>query len=90
MSLADIDLFELNEAFAAQAIACERELKFDRDRLNPLGGGISVGHPIGMSGALDPPDARVPDARPGRGAGARDAVHLGWSGLAVVLERTDR
>ena len=51
LSLADIDLIEINEAFAAQVIACERELKFDRDRLNLLGGGISLGHPIGMSGA---------------------------------------
>ena len=51
LSLADIDLIEINEAFAAQVLACERELKFDRDRLNLLGGGISLGHPIGMSGA---------------------------------------
>ena len=51
LSLADIDLIEINEAFAAQVIACERELKFDRDRLNVNGGGISLGHPIGMSGA---------------------------------------
>ncbi len=47
----DFELIEINEAFAAQVIACERELKFDRDRLNVKGGGISVGHPIGMSGA---------------------------------------
>src|SRR5262245_7366519 len=51
LSLADMDLIEINEAFAAQVIACERELKFDRDRLNVNGGGISLGHPIGMSGA---------------------------------------
>jgi acetyl-CoA C-acetyltransferase len=51
LSLADVDLIEINEAFAAQVIACDRELKFDRDRLNLLGGGISLGHPIGMSGA---------------------------------------
>ena len=47
----DFELIEINEAFAAQVIACERELKFDRDRLNVNGGGISIGHPIGMSGA---------------------------------------
>ena len=51
LSLADIDLIEIDEAFAAQVLACERELKFDRDRLNVHGGGISLGHPIGMSGA---------------------------------------
>lgn len=50
LSLQDIDCIELNEAFAAQVIACERELKFDREKLNPKGGGISVGHPIGLSG----------------------------------------
>ena len=47
----DFEAIEINEAFAAQVIACERELKFDRDRVNTKGGGISLGHPIGMSGA---------------------------------------
>ncbi|MEM8883431.1 MAG: thiolase family protein [Planctomycetota bacterium] len=45
------DLIELNEAFAAQVIACERELKFDRARLNVHGGAIALGHPIGCTGA---------------------------------------
>ena len=65
LSLADIDLIEINEAFAAQVIACERELKFDRDRLNVNGGGISLGHPIGMSRRPHHPVARVRDARRG-------------------------
>jgi hypothetical protein len=51
LSLSDIDVIEINEAFAAQVIACERDLKFDREKLNPKGGGIALGHPIGMSGA---------------------------------------
>ena len=51
MTLADIDLVELNEAFAAQVIACERELGFDRERLNVNGGSIALGHPIGCTGA---------------------------------------
>jgi acetyl-CoA C-acetyltransferase len=46
-----IDLVELNEAFAAQVLAVDRELRFDRDRLNVNGGAIAVGHPIGCSGA---------------------------------------
>jgi acetyl-CoA C-acetyltransferase len=50
-SLDDIDLVELNEAFAAQAIACDRELHFDPARLNVHGGAISLGHPIGATGA---------------------------------------
>jgi acetyl-CoA C-acetyltransferase len=46
----DFDLVELNEAFAAQLIACDRELHFDRDRLNVNGGAIALGHPIGCTG----------------------------------------
>jgi 3-oxoadipyl-CoA thiolase len=47
----DIDLIELNEAFAAQALACVRELKLDPDRVNVNGGAIALGHPLGASGA---------------------------------------
>jgi acetyl-CoA C-acetyltransferase len=49
--VADYDAIELNEAFAAQVIACDRELHFDPERLNPNGGAIALGHPIGCSGA---------------------------------------
>ena len=83
----DFELIEINEAFAAQVIACERELKFDRDRLNVNGGGISIGHPIGMSGA------RIILAL-AYGLRARDlSMGLatlcisGGQGLAVVLQR---
>jgi len=51
ITLDEIDLVELNEAFAAQVIACDRELHFDADRLNVNGGAIALGHPIGCSGA---------------------------------------
>jgi acetyl-CoA C-acetyltransferase len=51
VSLNDIGLIELNEAFASQAIACIRELKFDMEKTNVNGSGISLGHPIGCSGA---------------------------------------
>ena len=47
----DFDLIELNEAFAAQVLACDRELKLPRDRLNVNGGAIALGHPIGATGA---------------------------------------
>jgi acetyl-CoA acetyltransferase family protein len=50
LTLDDIDLIELNEAFAAQVIACDRELHFDPDRLNVNGGAIALGHPIGCTG----------------------------------------
>lgn len=51
LTLADIDVVELNEAFAAQVLACDRELGFDRERLNPNGGSIALGHPIGCTGS---------------------------------------
>ncbi|MGZ4787325.1 MAG: thiolase family protein [Terriglobales bacterium] len=50
LNVEDFDLVELNEAFAAQILACDRELHFDRDRLNVNGGAIALGHPIGCTG----------------------------------------
>jgi len=51
LTLADIDLIELNEAFAAQALAVIRELGLETDRLNVNGGAIALGHPLGATGA---------------------------------------
>ena len=51
LQVGDIDLFELNEAFAAQYLACEKLLGLDREKVNVNGGAIALGHPIGMSGA---------------------------------------
>lgn len=51
LQLADIDAIEINEAFAAQAVACERRLGIDRDVLNTEGGAIALGHPLGSSGS---------------------------------------
>ena len=51
LKLSDFDLVELNEAFAAQVLACDRELHFNRDELNVNGGAIALGHPIGCTGA---------------------------------------
>jgi acetyl-CoA acyltransferase len=50
LSVADIDLFELNEAFASQAIACVNELQLPRENVNPWGGAIALGHPLGSTG----------------------------------------
>jgi acetyl-CoA C-acetyltransferase len=50
IALADIDLIEINEAFAAQVIGCDRDLRFDPERLNVNGGAIALGHPIGCTG----------------------------------------
>jgi len=51
MKIEQIDLIELNEAFAAQAVACIRELKLDPARVNIYGGAIALGHPLGATGA---------------------------------------
>jgi acetyl-CoA acyltransferase len=51
LTLEDIDLVELNEAFAAQAIACIRMLNMDESKVNVRGGAIAIGHPLGASGA---------------------------------------
>jgi acetyl-CoA C-acetyltransferase len=87
LSLADVDLIEINEAFAAQVISCERELKFDRDRLNVNGGGISLGHPIGMSGARILLSLAYAMRSRGVALGLATLCISGGQGLAVVLER---
>jgi acetyl-CoA acetyltransferase family protein len=51
LSLDDIDIVELNEAFASQVLYCQRELDIPNEKLNPLGGSISIGHPFGMTGS---------------------------------------
>jgi acetyl-CoA C-acetyltransferase len=87
LSLADVDIIEINEAFAAQVIACERELKFDRDRLNVNGGGIAIGHPIGMSGARIVLTLAYEMRARGVPLGLATLCISGGQGLAVVLER---
>jgi acetyl-CoA C-acetyltransferase len=51
MSIDDVDVVEINEAFAAQIVPCKQELGIDDDKLNPFGGAIALGHPFGMTGA---------------------------------------
>ena len=51
MTMSDIDVVEINEAFAAQIVPCKEELGIDDDKLNPFGGAIALGHPFGMTGA---------------------------------------
>ena len=70
-TLEDIDLFEMNEAFAAQMLACQRALKLDEARVNVHGGGIALGHPIGASGAQGAGDAGSHPARPTSGTASR-------------------
>jgi acetyl-CoA C-acetyltransferase len=87
LTMADLDLIEINEAFAAQVIACERDLKFDRDKVNVRGGGISLGHPIGMSGARIMLSLAYEMRHAGAALGLATLCISGGQGLAVILER---
>jgi acetyl-CoA C-acetyltransferase len=88
LTIDDFDRIEINEAFAAQVIACERELKFDRERLNVNGGGISLGHPIGMSGARIVLSLAYELRASGGSLGLATLCISGGQGLAVILERS--
>jgi acetyl-CoA C-acetyltransferase len=86
LSLDQIDLIELNEAFASQVLACVRELGIDEDRLNVNGGAIALGHPLGCSGArLTTTLVRELRRRGGRYGIATMCVGVG-QGLATVFE----
>jgi acetyl-CoA C-acetyltransferase len=87
LSLGDVDRIELNEAFAAQVIACERELKFDRDRVNVNGGSISLGHPIGCSGARIVVTLVHEMRRAGARLGLATLCVSGGMGMAMLIER---
>jgi acetyl-CoA C-acetyltransferase len=85
--LDDIDVFEVNEAFAAQALAVCRELNLPAERTNPNGSGISLGHPIGATGAILTVKALYELARTG---GKRALVTMcigGGQGIAAIFER---
>jgi acetyl-CoA C-acetyltransferase len=90
LNLTEIDLVELNEAFAAQVLACDRELHFDRSRLNVNGGAISLGHPTGCSGArIMVTLLHELRRREGR-YGIATLCVSGGQGLAVLVERSAR
>jgi acetyl-CoA C-acetyltransferase len=87
LGLDAIDLIELNEAFAAQVIACDRELHFDAEKLNVNGGAIALGHPIGCTGVritttllheMQKRDAKL---------GLTTLCVSGGMGLALLVER---
>jgi len=84
--LADYDAVELNEAFAAQVLACDRELHFDRARLNPNGGAIALGHPIGCTGARIATTLLHELRRTGGKRGLATLCVSGGMGLAVAFE----
>jgi acetyl-CoA C-acetyltransferase len=87
MTMADIDLVEINEAFAVQVIASARDLKIDEDRLNVHGGAIALGHPFGSAGARIM--TTLLNAMRARDVtfGLETMCVGGGQGMAVVLER---
>jgi len=87
LSLQDFDVIEVNEAFAAQVLACDRELKFDHDKLNPKGGAIALGHPIGMTGARIVLTAAYELRERDMNLALATLCISGGMGMAVVLER---
>ena len=86
LSLRDFDVLEINEAFAAQILAVDRELKLDHDRLNPNGGAIALGHPIGMSGARIVLTAAYEMRERGHALALVSLCISGGQGMAMVLE----
>ena len=87
LGLGDIDLVELNEAFAAQVIACDRELGLDPARLNVNGGAIALGHPIGCTGARVVVTLLHEMARRGSRRGLATLCVSGGMGIAALFER---
>lgn len=87
MRLEDIDLFEVNEAFAAQALAVIRDLGLPMDRTNPNGSGISLGHPIGATGAILTVKAIYELQRTGGRYALVTMCIGGGQGIAAIFER---
>jgi len=87
MKLDDIDLIELNEAFAAQILAVERELKWDREKVNVHGGAIALGHPIGATGAKILTTLLYALRDRDKNLGLASLCIGGGQGVAIVLER---
>jgi len=85
--LRDFELIELNEAFAAQVIACDRDLKLDMERVNVNGGAIALGHPIGATGARIVVTLLHEMVRRGCRTGLATLCMSGGMGMAVAFER---
>ncbi|OEU57536.1 MAG: acetyl-CoA acetyltransferase [Desulfobulbaceae bacterium S3730MH12] len=87
LTINDIEMIELNEAFAAQAIGCMRELGIATDRPNELGSGISLGHPIGCTGARQMVTGMYQMERKNYGTGLISMCIGGGMGMAMVIKR---
>jgi acetyl-CoA C-acetyltransferase len=87
MTLADIQLIELNEAFAAQYLACERGLGLDRSVTNVNGSGIGLGHPVGCTGLRIVVSLIYEMARRNLGVGLATLCVGGGMGMATIVVR---
>ncbi|MBO8173422.1 MAG: thiolase family protein [Bacillaceae bacterium] len=87
LSLHDMDLIEINEAFAAQVLACDRELELDPDKVNVNGGAIAHGHPLGATGAILTTKAVYELKRSGGRYALITACIGGGQGIATIIER---
>ena len=87
MSVDDIDVIELNEAFASQALYCIRELDLDIDRTNINGSGISLGHPVGATGAIMTVKLMEEMERSDSSTGLVTMCVGGGQGVATIFER---
>jgi acetyl-CoA C-acetyltransferase len=87
MTVGDIDVFELNEAFASQVLAVSRDLAWDMDRLNPHGGAIALGHPFGMTGARIMTTLLNDLATLDKTIGLETMCVGGGQGMAMIVER---
>ncbi|MDU4961735.1 MAG: thiolase family protein [Sporomusaceae bacterium] len=89
MRIDDFGLVEINEAFAAQAVACARELRIDQNRLNVNGGAIALGHPLGCSGARIATTLLHEMRRRGERYGLASICIAGGLGMAIAFENID-
>ncbi|WP_226084975.1 thiolase family protein [Mesobacillus sp. S13] len=87
LTLDDMDIIEINEAFAAQVIACDRELKMDMEKVNVNGGAIAHGHPLGATGAILVTKAVYELERRGGRYALITACIGGGQGIATIIER---
>ena len=87
LTVEDIDVWEINEAFAAQCLACQQELGIDDDKLNVNGSGISLGHPVGATGARLVIAAMYELEQQNKKYGVATLCAGGGMGVAVVIER---
>jgi acetyl-CoA C-acetyltransferase len=87
MKIENLDMIELNEAFASQAIGCMRELGIDTEKPNELGSGISLGHPIGATGARQMVSGMYQMQRKGYATGLISMCIGGGMGMAMLVER---